>query len=116
MPNEGGLERALAEERGDSIGQLLGQIKGKLMAGTYDVLNNHHEDVLELTSGQLRFEHRLTRGEAEQLERAVWSAGEDQTVDRLLKNVRDGLQQAGFNLDGHDLDITVRLREVPLDS
>lgn len=116
MSIESGSDRTFAVEHGDTLEAVRGLIRGKLVAGAYDVLENHHEDLLVLTSGELQYEHRLSQAEAKQLEDTVWSAGEDPTLDNLLDNVQVGLRHAGFNLTGDHLDIAVHLQEVPLDS
>lgn len=113
MSNESGVEQGFAAERGDTLAEVRGQIKAKLLSGMYDVLKNYHQDILELSSGDHRFEHQLTRREAELLERALWSAGEDELLEHLLSHIESGLQDAGFNLSGDDLDISVRLRAGP---
>ena len=115
MDSERQLEHLPSGEHADRLTEALGLIRGKLIDGAYDVLRNHHEDLLEVTSNGHRYAHRLTRDEAEQLERAVWSAGEDQTLANLLATVEHGLRTAGFNLTGDHLDITVRLRQAEPD-
>lgn len=101
----------LDQQHVDDVPHLLGVLRAELMDGAYDVLRNHHEDVIVLTSGEHQVEHRLTRAEAEMLEQAVWSAGEDQSLDRLVENIVRQLGAATFALKGDQLDITVKLRE-----
>lgn len=108
-------EKMLLGEHADRLTETLGLIRGKLIDGAYDVLRNRREDLLEVTSNGHRYAHRLTRDEADQLERAIWSAGEDQTLANLLAAVEHGLRTAGFNLTGDHLDITVCLREAEPD-
>jgi hypothetical protein len=91
--------------------ELLGLIRGRLLDGAFDVLANHHTDVLEIVSGHHRLEHQLTREEAQVLEQAVWSAGEDQALDALVSQIERQLQLQGFTLKGDTLDITVHLRQ-----
>lgn len=113
MANELGNPTIGREFHGEQLSEVLGLVKSRLIDGTYDVLGNHHEDMIEIVSGEHHYEHRLTGPEAEKLERAMWSAGEDNTLSNLLAEVEQGMQLAGFNLAGDHLDITVCLREVP---
>ncbi len=100
------VSQAHAERRGE----LLGALKGKLSEGAYDVLRNGHEDAIIIGDGQHQFTHRVTRDEAERIERADWSSGEDQTMEALLGRIIRDLDAAGFDLRRDRLDITVSLR------
>lgn len=98
-------------DHADALGDVRGLIRKRLIDGTYDVLWNHHEDVLEVDAGERHLTHPLTRPEAETIERAIWSAGEDETLTILMTGIERGLLAAGFNLVGDHLDITIRLRQ-----
>ena len=91
--------------------QLSGVLRAKLIEGAYDVIGNHHTDELIVSDGQHRSTHPLSQLEAQSLERAVWSAGENQTLDELVPRIvrqaiKDGVQM-------EQADITVQLRANP---
>ncbi len=115
MEQERDLTQSTNGAHAERLAETMGLIRGQLIEGAYDVLRNHHEDLLEVTSNGHQYEHRLTRDEAEQLERTVWSAGEDLALTNLLTRIEKGLRLAGFNLTGDHLDITIRLREAEPD-
>jgi len=113
MSSESRIDSEYLQEQGQSIEVLVGKIKDGLLTGAYDVLKNHHEDAIVISSGDHQYIHILTRQEAEKLDRAVWSAGEDESLEHILKNIQNGLRVAGFNLVGDHLEIRVQLREWP---
>lgn len=97
----------------ETVGDVLGAIHTQLIDGAYDVLRNGHVDEIVITDGTREYRHALTRDEAEDLERAVWSAGEDLLVARLAEQIVKGLRGSGISLSGDQLHLHVRLREIP---
>ncbi len=110
MSREGQPEDADQQETHvESVEQLRGVIQAKLIDGSYDVLRNGHEDTIIITDGDHSVAHHLTRDEAASLERAIWSAGEDQTLEALVARVMHDLGEAHFDLR-KGIDVTVSLQ------
>lgn len=84
--------------------KLRGIIEGKLMEGTYDELKNAHIDALVIDDGRGHHsEHEITRDEAEAIERALWSAGEDQTFEFITRRILSELDELGFDFHSSEL-------------
>lgn len=113
MNGEHGDQRIGREYMAETVGDVLGAIHAQLIDGAYDVLRNGHVDEIVISDGTHEFRHELTRPEAEDLERAVWSAGEDQLVMRLAEQIVNGLRAADIKVRGDQLHLQVRLRELP---
>lgn len=93
-----------------TMAELRGQLQSQLANGAFDVLRNGHEDEIILSDGQHEYHHHLSRAEAERIEEAAWSAGEDRTIDALIGRVVRDLSQTGFDLRRDTFDITLNLR------
>ncbi len=84
--------------------KLRGIIRGKLMEGTYDELKNAHLDALVVDDHRGHHsEHEIARDEAEAIERALWSAGEDQTFELVTNRIVNELEQLGFDFHASEL-------------
>ncbi len=79
-------------------------IKGKLIEGTYDELENAHLDAIVIDDGHgHRSEHVISRAEAAAIEEAIWSAGEDRTIDTLTGRILNELEDGGFDFHSPEL-------------
>lgn len=79
-------------------------IIGKLREGAYDELTNSHIDALVIDDGRGHHsEHEISRDEAEAIERALWSAGEDQTFEFITRRIISELDELGFDFHASEL-------------
>lgn len=108
-----GFNGLFTEAHAASRAEVLGSIRAKLIAGSYDMMRNGHQDEIVISDGEREYVHLLTRDEAQRLEEAEWSAGEDLTLDGLMHRLTRESDAAGIKLVGTALDITIRLRPKP---
>lgn len=104
-------DHELRAEHVASLGELTATIKGELIDGAEEALRNGHVDriVVRDPSGKT-YEHVINRDEIERIDRALWTAGEDMTLERLTEQVVDGIRAAGLDVaDPRHLDLEVRL-------
>lgn len=107
-----GRSEAAREQREEARAKLGSVIKAKLLEGTYDELRNAHVDALVIDDGKGHHsEHEISRDEAEAVEQAVWSAGEDQTVEFIVRRILGELDALGFDFhvsEPPDVSLAVR--------
>ncbi len=106
-------EHELRVEAAHSEAEAAGILKSEIIQGAYDVLQNGHLDaiVVEDDSGQPPYVHEVTREESNDVERALWSAGESMELTFLVNRILDGLKKKGFNLASTELRVHLRARE-----
>lgn len=103
----------IPDSSAENWGELEAAIRGKLMDGAFDVMQNSHLDAIVITDGQHTVEHQIDRAEAQQLVDASWSSGNDTTLVGLAGSVLRTVQAAGINLRGDHLGITVHVEAIP---
>lgn len=104
-------DHELRAEHVSSLGELTAAVKGELIDGAEEALRNGHLDriVIRDRNGQT-YEHVINRDEIERIDQALWTAGEDMTLERLTEQVVDGIRGAGLDVaDPRHLDLEVRL-------
>ncbi len=95
-----------SEIQADSLASLTQALNHVFMEAAFDVLANGHEDVIVIRNGSAEVRHHLNRAQAEQLEAAGWSAGEDRLLENLNNQARQRLADAGLDLTG-SIDVRV---------
>lgn len=86
------------------------EVRSQLIEAAVDELKNGHLDSVIITdaSGH-EYRHTISREEAAGIDRAMWSAGEDTVVDRLVGGIVEGLRHSTLDLDVSDhLQLNVR--------
>lgn len=111
MPPEWEPTDKAQEEHAHSQAEILAFIGQKLRDGAYDELGNKRIDTIIFDDGQgHRLEHTIAAGEAEAIERAMWSAGEDTAFVSLRAQIYKALVEAGFNMEAKPFDVAVSLK------
>lgn len=99
----------------EQLGELSAKIRSDLVEGAENELQNGHLEriVIRDHHGQ-EYVHVIPREEAETIDRALWSAGEDMNLDFLTSRIVSGIRASGLDLSQPDhLDLTVHLVESP---
>lgn len=79
--------------------ELLGRVDACLRVASHDVMvRHHHADIICHDQAGHFIEHTVTPQEAEDIDRAVWSAGEDMTIEALRNNLVAEMKTGHFDL------------------
>jgi len=105
-------EEILGAEEAHNFQQLREVLAREIVNGAEDELRNGHIDWIELTDikGNVS-RHTIDRIEAEDVDRALWSAGELMTVEALTERVVRQARADGLELGNPEtLDIKIVLK------
>lgn len=95
---------------------LTGHIRSELIAAAEDELLNHHLDTIVLRHPDGRtYTHRVERDdEAQRVDEAVWSAGENMDLDRMAEQfVRELDRQGWLNDPASVRQVTFEIQPQP---
>lgn len=101
------------EGRADSLAALTALVRAELVGGAEDELKNGRLDrIVVRDRNGTEYVHDIPRDEADTIDRALWSAGENMELDNLVGSIVAGIRRAGLDTINPDhLDLTVRLVE-----